>query len=172
MALSSATLVFDILLMVILAKTWGNRANVLIAYLTPVLLGNFVLKQIFQDPRPDLACSTTYGMPSGHSTAAGAIFITVMVLHQQHVISSSHFTLFYGLRMPLQAYSRIYLHYHTVRQVLVGFPLGAVFALVLYQYFPISAKKQEIPRKFVLNEIPEQYRLIRLQNEKFESLMV
>mmetsp|Transcript_34772 Transcript_34772/g.34432 ORF Transcript_34772/g.34432 Transcript_34772/m.34432 type:complete len:186 (-) Transcript_34772:44-601(-) len=172
MAVLSSTQVFDIILMVYLARTKSNRIHVLIAYLTPVIITSQILKPYFQDPRPALSCIHGYGMPSGHSTAAGAVFVTAITLYLQKVISSFDLALLYGIMMPVQAYSRIYLHYHSEAQVLSGFSLGATVAMGLYLIFPLLPDQQELSQRVYLNEMQEHSSPMNVPNGRCESLMV
>mmetsp|Transcript_1559 Transcript_1559/g.1525 ORF Transcript_1559/g.1525 Transcript_1559/m.1525 type:complete len:144 (-) Transcript_1559:321-752(-) len=118
MAVLSSIQILDFLLMLCLSGTKRNVFRFLIIYLIPVLIASNILKPLLKGPRPELSCTDKYGMPSGHSTAAGIIFITVMIFYRQKILASVKIPLLYGIMMPMQAYSRIYLHYHTVEQVI------------------------------------------------------
>ena len=153
MALASANLRYDLLIMLILVGTWKNRFHMLIIYLIPLILTEVILKPIIQQPRPPLAWIDTYGMPSGHATSAGVIFVTIIILHSIGRIRSQWFAVFYSLFMINQAYSRIYLHYHTIAQVLTGFTIGTTLGLLLHHLLPISSKKAKRKAKAVSSPI-------------------
>ena len=173
MALVSSNQVWDLILVIILAGSLKNRINFLIAYLTPVIITSQILKPFFKGPRPPLSCIHAYGMPSGHSTAAGAIFIALIVLYQNRRIKSFNFTVIYAALMVNEAYSRIYLHYHTVHQVIYGFAFGFTSALILFHFFPITPPKTN--KKYHRVEVMEhQYseNILQLQSQRYESLMI
>mmetsp|Transcript_13517 Transcript_13517/g.15161 ORF Transcript_13517/g.15161 Transcript_13517/m.15161 type:complete len:170 (+) Transcript_13517:125-634(+) len=169
MAFASANLIYDGIIMLILVGSWRNRIHMLFIYLVPTMLNELILKNIFQQPRPSLACVTSFGMPSGHATSAGVVFVTIFTLHTIGRVKSIKFTIFYCLLMILQAYSRIYLHYHTQEQVLAGFTLGVSLGMILITLLPLSPV--ELKKKS--NYIPEDYEAENLMMEQtYEPLMV
>lgn len=129
---------------------------------------NYLLKYTFKHPRPcrelagveERVTHGKYGMPSSHSQFMGffacyMIFFSYIRLQGQvyeryrdNIISSirQHFIAFTSITTSiLVAYSRIYLHYHTQNQVLIGFTIGSVCGLgwfvltqlVFTPFFPI-----------------------------------
>ena len=146
MALVSSNQAWDFLLILFIAGSFRNRINFTISYLVPTLLTSQVFKPFFRDPRPVLSCIYGYGMPSGHSTAAGAIFSAVIVMYARGRIRNGWFALFYCLLMINVGYSRIYLHYHTKAQVLYGFTWGMVTAFFILAAFPITSEVKKKQR--------------------------
>ena len=116
---------------------------------------NFSLKRLLKQERPPQMHGKGYGMPSSH-----AQFVTFFSLsltfflvfrHVPKPATASHTPLTMGSRVALSvlalfcaglvAWSRLYLNYHTPKQVLVGCLAGAIcaigwflFTTVLRQY--------------------------------------
>jgi membrane-associated phospholipid phosphatase len=108
---------------------------------------NFVLKGIFQQPRPsvdeklfnaslkhgirfiykDGIPSDIFGMPSGHSESV--FYSTLYVFFALRNYTSAFIYLLFSL---ITGFQRVYFHYHTVMQVIVGAIVGAVFSYFVY----------------------------------------
>ncbi|CAJ0645688.1 6227_t:CDS:2 [Entrophospora sp. SA101] len=73
-------------------------------------LFNAILKRWLREKRPTDRLGTGYGMPSSHA----------------------QFIAFFAIFAILYLYNRIYLNYHTTKQVLFGNLFGSIFALVWY----------------------------------------
>lgn len=120
---------------------WDKKVGVhlaLIVILTAV--SNGLLKDLFQDPRPDLAYAVdprvreSYGMPSGHAQVATAMWFWIaMELRRRWFWPVAAFI------VAGVAFSRLYLGVHDVEDVLVGFACGvatiAAFAWFLSSHF-------------------------------------
>ncbi|KAF2397293.1 DOLPP1 protein [Trichodelitschia bisporula] len=103
---------------------------------------NWVLKRYIKEERPSQMHGKGYGMPSSHAqfVAFFSIYLTLFLLgrHTPHP-SQTHTPLLLPERLGVSvlalgsaaavAQSRIYLNYHTPRQVLVGCAAGAVCAV-------------------------------------------
>ncbi|KAI9822233.1 MAG: hypothetical protein M1832_003056 [Thelocarpon impressellum] len=106
---------------------------------------NWALKRYIKEERPKQMYGKGYGMPSSHAqfVAYFSVSLTLFLLlrHQPHPTVSHRPTPF-GARVLLSllallsaaavACSRVYLNYHTPRQVVVGSCAGAVFAIVWF----------------------------------------
>ncbi|KAG8625946.1 hypothetical protein KVT40_006347 [Elsinoe batatas] len=106
---------------------------------------NWVLKRVIQEERPRRMNGKGYGMPSSHaqfvSFFAVSLTLFLLVRHNPHAPNSSttHVPTKLWERLLLAvlviagaasvAQSRIYLNYHTPRQVLVGCIAGTTIAL-------------------------------------------
>jgi dolichyldiphosphatase len=104
---------------------------------------NFALKRILKEERPKQMHGRGYGMPSSHAQFVSffSIFLTLFLLfrHVPKKPTPSHTPLSMAARMgfsalalsnaALVAWSRIYLSYHTPKQVLVGCLAGVVSAV-------------------------------------------
>ncbi|KAL3432802.1 phosphatidic acid phosphatase type 2/haloperoxidase [Aspergillus tetrazonus] len=99
---------------------------------------NFALKRIIKEERPKQMFGKGYGMPSSHAqfVAFFAIYLTLFLIFRHAPNGANQSILFrmvasLGITLGASAVavSRIYLTYHTVRQVLAGCAVGAVFAL-------------------------------------------
>ncbi|KAL4735995.1 phosphatidic acid phosphatase type 2/haloperoxidase [Aspergillus similis] len=99
---------------------------------------NFALKRIIKEERPKQMFGKGYGMPSSHAqfVAFFAIYLALFLIFRHAPNGASQNIMFrmmasFGITLGASAVavSRIYLTYHTVRQVLAGCAVGAVFAL-------------------------------------------
>ncbi|KAJ1839236.1 hypothetical protein LPJ70_005139, partial [Coemansia sp. RSA 2708] len=90
---------------------------------------NLIIKLIIREPRPHEHLGDGYGMPSSHAQFMGFFVVYVVVyletrvvMHQVHRRVVQAGSLVLG---GLVLISRVYLGYHTVRQVLAGAIVGA-----------------------------------------------
>jgi len=104
---------------------------------------NFILKRILKEERPKQMHGKGYGMPSSHAQFVSffSLSLTLFLLfrHVPKRPTPSHTPLSMVLRVGLSglalacaglvAWSRIYLNYHTPKQVLVGCLAGSVSAV-------------------------------------------
>ncbi|PNP48291.1 hypothetical protein TGAM01_v200629 [Trichoderma gamsii] len=113
---------------------------------------NFVLKRIIKEERPRLIHGKGYGMPSSHAqfVAFWSLSLALFLLVRHKPLSAQGkakiweggrpWTLIERLAVSLAgvvvaaatAWSRIYLNYHTTKQVAAGVTAGFVFALVWF----------------------------------------
>lgn len=104
---------------------------------------NRVLKHAIRQARPPSTCEalgmcSKPGMPSSHAQIifyAFSIFMLQLIRHRQAKLHSTFWQLEWGIKAlvylaisVLVAYSRVYLGYHTVLQVVAGSAAGAVMA--------------------------------------------
>lgn len=108
---------------------------------------NWVLKRLIKEERPRRMYGKGYGMPSSHAQFVTffAVFLSLFLLvrHQPHP-TRTHTPISFPTRFLLSiaamgsaaavAASRIYLNYHTPRQVLVGCAAGAASAVVWFAF--------------------------------------
>ncbi|KAL2815989.1 phosphatidic acid phosphatase type 2/haloperoxidase [Aspergillus granulosus] len=104
---------------------------------------NFVLKRIIKEERPKQMFGKGYGMPSSHAQFASffAVYMALFLLFRQSPspfnqgpISRIFASLGIAVVAAAVAASRIYLTYHTTRQVLAGCAVGVLFALVWFSF--------------------------------------
>ncbi|KAL4898618.1 phosphatidic acid phosphatase type 2/haloperoxidase [Aspergillus ambiguus] len=105
---------------------------------------NFVLKRIIKEERPKQMFGKGYGMPSSHAQFMTyfAIYLGLFLLSRHAANPSSPSALSFCMRSVLAigisiaaaavSISRIYLNYHTPRQVLAGCAAGVVCALAWF----------------------------------------
>jgi len=108
---------------------------------------NFALKRIIKEERPKQMYGKGYGMPSSHAQFVAYFSISLalfLILRHTPPKQSipSHTPLSMATRVALStlamtcasmvAWSRIYLNYHTPKQVLVGYVAGAVSAVLWF----------------------------------------
>ncbi|EXJ93554.1 hypothetical protein A1O1_01946 [Capronia coronata CBS 617.96] len=108
---------------------------------------NFGLKRLIREERPKQMYGKGYGMPSSHSqfVAFFAVSLSLFLIFR-HVptpsMSYSPSTLPERLLLSVLAYvgagavaaSRVYLNYHTPKQVFVGVAAGVSFAIVWFVF--------------------------------------
>lgn len=107
---------------------------------------NFLLKRLIKEERPRRIHGKGYGMPSSHAqfVAFWSVSLTLFLLlrhrpqtqapHAGHtrswtVVERAGIALVTAVVAGLTAWSRIYLNYHTPRQVIVGSVAGVVIGL-------------------------------------------
>lgn len=98
-----------------------------------------ILKNIFQVPRPIDAyiLETGYAMPSGHASISFflAIFLIYYIIRQpDNKISETISWMILGATAIIITASRVFLHVHTIEQVLCGALLGSLIAYIAILY--------------------------------------
>ena len=103
------------------------------------MLLSSMLKQIYDRPRPDLvpygAMVYTSSFPSGHSTMAATVYLTLGMVASRFVPRRRLKALFIGVAILVTAavgVSRVYLGVHWPTDVLAGWAIGASWALVCW----------------------------------------
>ena len=119
-------------------RRYKNMAILLTAVLGGSLL-SYLLKGIFDRPRPDLVADTSYminaSFPSGHSLLAAATYLTLgsLIAQIQPRFRLRAFTIFLAIFVTvLVGFSRVYLGVHWPSDVLAGWMIGAVWALLCW----------------------------------------
>jgi dolichyldiphosphatase len=135
---------------------------------------NFALKRILKEERPKQMHGKGYGMPSSHAqfVAFFSITLTLFLLfrHVPKQAKPSHTPLSLTSRIGLSglalanaglvAWSRIYLSYHTPKQVLVGCAAGLISAI---SWFLITTTVRRIGLlSWALDQFPA--RLLRMRD--------
>ncbi|KAI0057433.1 hypothetical protein BV25DRAFT_1812448 [Artomyces pyxidatus] len=105
---------------------------------------NWVIKHLIKEDRPVDSVGNGYGFPSSHSQYM-AYFATFLVLHlhfRHRFVSTGYWIVDQVFRIALHAafitwaavvaYSRYYLAYHSIAQVLWGVFIGIAFAVPFY----------------------------------------
>jgi undecaprenyl-diphosphatase len=114
-----------------------RRALVLIAVVVMAAASDELLKAFYDRPRPDFAIVGLYirspSFPSGHSTASAALWLTLAMIAASFETRTGAkvfwFALAIGAVMAV-GFSRVYLGAHWPTDVLAGWILGAVWALI------------------------------------------
>lgn len=121
-----------------LASMRRAAVYVAVASVGAILLAT-ALKQSFDRPRPDLvphgAMVYTSSFPSGHSTMAAAVYLTLGMVASRFVPRRRLKVLLIGVAMLVTAAvgaSRVYLGVHWPSDVLGGWAVGASWALVCW----------------------------------------
>ena len=116
-----------------------RRYKRLVVLLTAVLGGvilSFLLKDIFDRPRPDLILDGSYtynaSFPSGHALLSATTYLTLgglLAQIQSRFRLKAFVLLFSVLIMVIVGFSRLYLGVHWPSDVLAGWTIGAIWAL-------------------------------------------
>ena len=134
--LGGNAVVLSALVLFLGALLWRRGAANDAALLGAVFFGseavNAALKLAFHRPRPELAFLQldTYSFPSGHSTAATAVFGALAFLVWPHARTARRRVALVAAAVclvGLVAFSRLYLGVHYLSDVLAGLALGAAW---------------------------------------------
>jgi len=116
-------------------------------------VANKVIKKVIKQPRPDFhkdfgsgSYSLSFGMPSAHSQFMGlfgAYFVCIFLFRMYHL---THMQRLFGclvlvVSSTAVAFSRVYLLYHTIPQVIVGILFGTFLGIF---YFIITSIARDV----------------------------
>lgn len=111
-----------------------RSAHLLLLVVTGSTVSTFLLKLVFVRPRPEILLHQldTFSFPSGHATAAIALYGVLAYLFLQLPRKTlgrySALTVLFLLIM-LVGFSRIYLGFHYASDVIAGYAIGALWLL-------------------------------------------
>lgn len=116
-----------------------------LAYLTILAsvgssITTYLLKFVFARPRPELILNQldSFSFPSGHATGAIALYGLLMYVTMKLVPGKNYrysILIFLSLITVLVGFSRIYLGYHYLSDVMVGYGVGLVWLLFSIKLF-------------------------------------
>ena len=109
---------------------------------------NFILKNAFARERPDilrLINETNYSFPSGHAMNNAALYTMLTILTFKYIKSKPKIitltTIFVYLVLAI-GFSRLYLGVHYAGDVIGGWLLGFLVALVVYYWWSARVTKK------------------------------
>lgn len=135
--------ILSLVTFVVVAFSWGLKRRRIAVYMLAAVLGSLVigylLKAGFARPRPDLvpheSIVYSHSFPSGHSMMAAATYLTLGLLVARMVANRYLQVLVVSLAILVTlavGMSRVYLGVHWPSDVLAGWALGTVWALVCW----------------------------------------
>jgi len=137
--LASTTTVLGITFIIVIILAYRKRWA-LAAGLCTTILGSgaaaFVLKDLIARPRPGAPLyafvETSYSFPSGHATFAAALYGFVLWLVYDTLPAAWRYVATAAVTVVILAvgFSRLYLGVHYPSDVLAGYVLGGIFALL------------------------------------------
>lgn len=145
---SSMALIVFCLSLFLFTKTRKHWAFPVSFTIIIVTLSNLFLKLVFERERPDILRiinETDYSFPSGHAMINMSFYTMLLLLTWQHIKNKKAK---YGIAsiciiMPLLiGFSRIYLGVHYATDVLAGWLLGSVIAIIIFNFF--DKKNREV----------------------------
>lgn len=108
-------------------------------------------KALYDRARPDVLGHEVFvqsaSFPSGHTTLATALYMSLAVLASSHGLGPRGKTFVYGVAVALSAlvgFSRVYLGVHWPSDVLAGWGLGALWAMIVWMLIEASDKPAQI----------------------------
>ena len=135
----------------LLAQQRRHQAMVLVGAVLLASLSKETAKALFDRARPDVVSQEVVvhsaSFPSGHTTMATALYLTLAVLAASYGLSSRGRTLVYGVAVLLASlvgFSRVYLGVHWPSDVLAGWCLGAFWAAAGWVVLGVSGKTAEV----------------------------
>ena len=183
---------------ILLLGSYFRTTRMLLIFIMEVIQ-NFlvnIIKNIIQDPRPNFKCNHQFGNPSNHASFYTCIVIW-FIIEEIFTHSKKQFK-FKKLLVPLYIvypfilYSRYYLNYHSMEQIVTGIIFG--FFVSVFWYFicvkfilrydnPIKRIFQKLNIKNTLTydkisnrdyneneDLIKQYQSLLEKNEKIEQL--
>ena len=95
-----------------------------------------LFKLIIQEPRPNYLCNNEYGFPSNHSCFFTCILFWFILeefyIQKNFQIKYKNVIFILFIIYPFILYSRYYLNYHSVGQIVGGFIFGIIFTIVWF----------------------------------------
>ena len=101
-----------------------RQLKMAILLISSYLIGDKLMKNIIQSPRPEGSCKETFGFPSSHMTVMTCYALGVWL----HCRKSQK--MFLLILVILQGFARVQLKYHTWEQVVGGIAFAIVYGLI------------------------------------------
>lgn len=128
------TMVFGIMLFGLWTR--GLREVIAFIFQFVCLVVMFILKMIMQQLRPQGSCSTSCGMPSGHTLVSVGTFVWIfMEVHYAQLMDQRQKNIILavaGVLLIPVGWSRVVFHDHSWAQVLVGAVIGGLVGVLWY----------------------------------------
>lgn len=150
-------LVCLIFVLISIVKNNYRYCPFVVANLGLILILNFILKQIFARPRPDLMLVQAFGysFPSGHAMVSMAfygLFIYILFHSKIKKFIIYLLSLIILMLILLIGVSRIYLNVHYFSDVLAGFAVSIIYLIFFTRFmkafFGDGVRKQKLYKSF------------------------
>lgn len=113
-----------------------------------------ILKNYLKEKRPNFKCNQEYGNPSNHAFVSSSIVIWMILekifIKKEYENKCQFIVYSFCILFPFLLYSRYYLYYHSIKQIMIGTTLGCFFGII---YFSLTIKvliKSVFIQKFYL----------------------
>jgi membrane-associated phospholipid phosphatase len=137
LSISPYVLSFLILLNTIYYKTLRSFLIMLMFFFQNFVVE--ILKNNLKDPRPNYLCSKQFGNPSNHAVFFSSLLMWIILeyfyLKPKHYNNNLLLKFVLFLTLPFILYSRIYLKYHTLEQIITGIFTGILFGILYFLFF-------------------------------------
>ncbi len=137
--------------LLLLAQRQRRHAAVLVGVILLAWVSKDTGKALFGRARPDLVSHEVFvnsaSFPSGHTTLATALYLTLAMLASSYGLSRRGRLLTYGVAILLAGlvgFSRVYLGVHWPSDVVAGWCLGAFWAVAGWIVLGTSGKAAEV----------------------------
>lgn len=111
-----------------------------LGFLVVMVFGDYfvveIIKNYLKEPRPNYKCNKEYGNPSNHSCVSTSIIVWFILeyfyIDNKHKNQSKYIIFWFCILYPFLLYSRYYLNYHSIKQIVMGILLGIFIALIYF----------------------------------------
>ena len=135
----------------LLAQDKRRQAVLLVGAILLAWASKDLAKALYDRARPDVLAHEVFvhsaSFPSGHTTLATALYMSLAVLASSHGLGARGKALVYGLAVMLSAlvgFSRVYLGVHWPSDVLAGWALGGLWATLVWMLIGTSDKSPQV----------------------------
>ncbi|WP_110112231.1 phosphatase PAP2 family protein [Bacillus sp. CGMCC 1.16541] len=145
----TAPMWFGLLIFLLYKREAGAALFITLVYFGSRSL-NWLLKEVFERPRPQLSQlieAGHYSFPSGHAMNSmafyGALILLIrMYINEQNYVKGVVITLLVWL-ISLIGFSRMYLGVHYLTDILAGFAMGTAWLFVVFLFYQRTASEKK-----------------------------
>ena len=144
---------------ILLCGSYFKTTRLILIFIMQVLQ-NFlinILKDLIKDPIPNFKCNKEFGYPSNHSSFYTCLIIWFII---EEIFTERKKQFKYKILLvplyiiyPFIVYSRYYLNYHSMKQVINGIIFGFLFSIFWYFFSVKYILKYDNPLKQIFNQL-------------------